>query len=164
MESLRPMTRMDLEAQAYAFREIVAHLQSVSSECSNIDIMNHAGMCRNCVAKWYHKGMVYAGGTDSSYEDALVAVYGEPYGTWKDTYQRKATPEQLEKFQATKHFHAKHAPVDTVKVLTPRQPSLSAKASSSGLPRIAVSSCPSDRPTICRRRSYWLDQNQGAAL
>ena len=112
----------------YAFRAIVGHLQGVSEDCSNIDIMNAAGMCRNCVAKWYHGGMVYAGATDATYESALESVYGESYGSWKAKHQKKATEEQLARFEATKRYHAKHVPVAQITPAVPRNSPRSPRA------------------------------------
>jgi len=94
-------------AEAFAFRLLVRHLRAVSGEASNIDIMGASGMCRNCVAKWYHAG-THASGRGVSYEEACEYVYGESYGSWKKKYQVPARPEQLERFEATKPWHAKH--------------------------------------------------------
>ncbi|KAJ8611981.1 hypothetical protein CTAYLR_004379 [Chrysophaeum taylorii] len=97
----------NIVAEAFAFRLLVRHLRGVSDKAANIDIMGSAGLCRNCVAKWYHAG-THASGQGVSYDDALEYVYGESYGSWKKRYQRPATPEQLEKFEATKSWHARH--------------------------------------------------------
>ena len=108
-------TPQEVEAQAYAFRQLVQHLQNTADDAQNIDVMSVAGMCRNCVAKWLHRGLAYAGDRNPSYDKALEVVYGEPYPDWKKKHQKKASPEQLSKFEATKHFHAKHPPVESVK-------------------------------------------------
>lgn len=94
-------------AEAFAFRLLVRHLQSVSDKASNIDIMSHAGMCRNCLAKWYHAG-THASGQGVSYDEACRFVYGESYEDWKKKFQKPARPEQLELFKATMPWHAKH--------------------------------------------------------
>lgn len=108
------MATQEVEAQAYAFRQLLKHLQATSDDASNIDVMSVAGMCRNCVAKWLHRGLAYAGDRDPSYEWALEAVYGEPYATWKTAHQKKASPAQLAAFEASKPFHAVHPPVASV--------------------------------------------------
>lgn len=94
-------------AEALAFRLLVRHLQSVSDKASNIDVMCASGMCRNCVAKWYHAG-THMSGKPKSYEEACQVIYGESYGSWKKKYQKPATQEQLERYEATKPWHAKH--------------------------------------------------------
>lgn len=97
------MTRIKLEAAA--FRGLVGHLQA-RTDVQNIDIMNLAGFCRNCLSKWY-KAAADAQGVELSKEWAEEAVYGMSYGEWKKMYQQEATPEQLEKFEQTKPLHAK---------------------------------------------------------
>lgn len=97
------ITRIKLEAAA--FRGLVGHLQA-RTDVQNIDIMNLAGFCRNCLSKWY-KAAADAQGVELSKERAEEAVYGMSYGEWKKMYQQEATPEQLEKFEQTKPLHAK---------------------------------------------------------
>lgn len=102
------MTSLTVQMEAYAFRELVAHLQW-RSEVQNIDLMNLAGFCRNCLAKWYHAGSkVY--GLPMEYDEACEKVYGEPYSEWKKIHQKKATPEQMAIFESSKEVHAKTAP------------------------------------------------------
>ena len=84
--------------EAAAFRSLVAHLRATSDAVSNIDLMGLAGFCRNCLAKWWlraARSLAAGGERTPTYEDACVAVYGEPYSTWKRSYQTPATPEQL---------------------------------------------------------------------
>ena len=84
--------------EAAAFRALVAHLRATSDAVSNIDLMGLAGFCRNCLAKWWlraARSLAAGGKRTPTYEDACVAVYGEPYSTWKRSYQTPATPEQL---------------------------------------------------------------------
>ena len=95
-------TRTELEAAA--FRGLIAHLQK-RTDVQNIDLMNLAGFCRNCLSKWY-KSAAQAQGIDLSYEDARTAIYGMPYAEWKKKYQQEATPEQLQAFNATQALHA----------------------------------------------------------
>jgi hypothetical protein len=101
------MPNKDIQTQmeAAAFRSLVKHLQN-RTDAQNIDIMNLAGFCRNCLGKWY----LSAGkelNQDISYDEALEHIYGMPYSEWKDKHQTKASDEQIEKFQETKSLHAK---------------------------------------------------------
>ncbi|MEQ8164557.1 MAG: DUF1244 domain-containing protein [Alphaproteobacteria bacterium] len=100
--ALDDATRTEIEAAA--FRGLVAHLQA-RSDVQNIDLMNLAGFCRNCLAKWY-MGAARTLGIEMDYDAAREIVYGMPYGEWKAKYQTEATAEQLEKFEATKGRHA----------------------------------------------------------
>lgn len=95
-------TRTELEAAA--FRGLVEHLQR-RTDVQNIDIMNLAGFCRNCLSKWYFAAAGECG-VDMSYDEACEAVYGMPYAEWKEKYQQKATAEQLERFEQSKPQHA----------------------------------------------------------
>jgi len=90
-------TRLELEAAA--FRGLVAHLQK-RSDVQNIDLMNLAGFCRNCLAKWY-KAAANERDVALSMDVAKEVVYGMPYETYKAKHQEKATTEQLEKFSDT---------------------------------------------------------------
>ncbi len=76
-------TRTELEAAA--FRQLVAHLRE-RSDVQNIDLMNLAGFCRNCLSKWYRAAAQERGITMTE-SDAKLAVYGMPYETWKAKYQ-----------------------------------------------------------------------------
>ncbi len=87
------------ELEAAAFRGLVAHLQN-RSEVQNIDIMNLAGFCRNCLAKWY-KAAANEQGVELSMDEAKEAVYGMPYSEYKEKYQEKASQEQLDQFADT---------------------------------------------------------------
>ena len=87
-----------LEAEAAAWRIMVAHMQK-RTDVQNIDLMNLAGFCRNCMSKWY-KGAAAERGHEMEYEQARELVYGMPYGEFKDKYQAKATAEQMEKYKA----------------------------------------------------------------
>ncbi|MFP6710515.1 MAG: DUF1244 domain-containing protein [Rhodospirillales bacterium] len=92
------------ELEAAAFRGLVAHLQK-RSDAQNIDIMNLAGFCRNCLSKWY-MAAAKERDIDMDYDAAREAVYGMPYDEWKDKYQEKASQEQQDKYQETKSLHA----------------------------------------------------------
>lgn len=91
-------TRTELEAAA--FRTLVEHLRA-HPEVQNIDLMNLAGFCRNCLSKWY-RAAAEERGLELSYEQAREIVYGMPYADWKAKHQTEATPEQQAKF-ATRH-------------------------------------------------------------
>ena len=95
-------TRTELEAAAY--RTLVDHLRK-RTDVQNIDLMNLAGFCRNCLSKWY-KAAAEERGMKLDYEAARELVYGMPYAEWKDKYQKEATPEQAKAFkQADAHKH-----------------------------------------------------------
>jgi hypothetical protein len=90
-------TRTELEAAA--FRRLVAHLRD-RPDVQNIDLMNLAGFCRNCLAKWYDAA-ARERGIELGYEAAREIVYGMPYETWKARHQTEATPDQKARFAAT---------------------------------------------------------------
>jgi len=100
-------TRTELEAAA--FRGLVQHLRE-RTDVQNIDLMNLAGFCRNCLSKWYlaaakEKGVAL---TDA---EARETIYGMPYDAWRAKYQKEATPEQKATFARSQ---ASHAHTDTV--------------------------------------------------
>ncbi len=96
-------TRTQLEAAA--FRGLIAHLQE-RKDVQNIDLMNLAGFCRNCLSKWY-LAAAKEQSVELNYDQALEAIYGMSYADWKANHQGKATAEQLETFEKTKPQHAK---------------------------------------------------------
>ncbi|MGD9536567.1 MAG: DUF1244 domain-containing protein [Alphaproteobacteria bacterium] len=87
-------TRTELEAAT--FRRLVAHLRE-HTEVQNIDLMNLAGFCRNCLSKWY-RAEAEERGVQISDPEAREIVYGMPYDEWKQRYQNEASPEQKQKF------------------------------------------------------------------
>ena len=89
-----------LELEAAAFRRLVQHFQEHTG-VQNIDLMNLAGFCRNCLAKWY-KAAADERGVELEMEAAREAVYGMPYAEWKSRYQREASAEQLASFEKNK--------------------------------------------------------------
>ncbi len=93
-----------IEIEAAAFRSLVEHLQR-RTDVQNIDLMNLAGFCRNCLSKWY-MGAAAERGVEMSYDDAREAIYGMPYGDWKTCYQHEATAEQERRFEETTPLHA----------------------------------------------------------
>lgn len=84
MATLDDATRKDLEAAA--FRRLVAHLRE-RNDVQNLDIMNLAGFCRNCLAKWY-RAAAEERGIDLDYEGAREIIYGMPYAEWKEKHQK----------------------------------------------------------------------------
>ena len=90
-------TRTELEAAA--FRALVDHFRK-RTDVQNIDLMNLAGFCRNCLSKWY-RAAAEERGLGLTYEDAREIVYGMPYETWKAQHQKEASPEQKQAFAAT---------------------------------------------------------------
>ena len=95
-------TRTELEAAA--FRRLVGHLRE-RSDVQNIDLMNLAGFCRNCLSKWY-MAAAKEHGEDMDYDRAREVVYGMPYNDWKDAHQAPASDEQMRLFEETKPLHA----------------------------------------------------------
>jgi hypothetical protein len=88
--------QMRIELEAAAFRTLVKHLRD-HPEIQNIDLMNLAGFCRNCLSKWY-RAAAEDRGLEMSYEDAREIIYGMPYPEWKSRYQQEATSEQQAAF------------------------------------------------------------------
>lgn len=86
------------EIEAAVFRRLLAHFDS-RKDVQNIDLMNLAGFCRNCLSKWY---VAEADERQQAinYEQAREIVYGMPYDEWKEKYQLESTPEQLAAFNA----------------------------------------------------------------
>ena len=84
------------EIEAATFRRLLEHLDN-HKEVQNIDLMNLANFCRNCLSKWY-SAEAKDRGHAIDYENAREIVYGIPYKEWKSRYQQEATAEQLEKF------------------------------------------------------------------
>lgn len=95
-------TRLELEAAA--FRGLVEHLQK-RTDVQNIDLMNLAGFCRNCLSKWYLSAAKERG-VDMDYDQAREVIYGMPFEEWKRKYQREASEEQKRRFEETKPLHA----------------------------------------------------------
>jgi hypothetical protein len=93
------MSQWQTEAEAAAFRRLLAHLRA-HPEAQNIDLMILADFCRNCLAKWYREEAT-ALGHEVSDEAAREMVYGMPYSQWKKG-QPPARPEQLAAYEARK--------------------------------------------------------------
>ena len=86
--------------EAAVFRRLLEHLDS-RKDAQNIDLMNLAGFCRNCLSKWY-TAEAKVREIDIDYDVAREIVYGMPYSEWKAKHQAEATPEQKAAFDAKK--------------------------------------------------------------
>jgi uncharacterized protein len=100
------MTQFDeqaeIELEAAAFRRLVQHLRE-RTDVQNIDLMNLAGFCRNCLSNWYQEA-AHERGLQVSKDEARKRVYGMTYEEWKAKYQTEARPEQMAKY-AENHKH-----------------------------------------------------------
>jgi hypothetical protein len=94
-------TQRDLEAAA--FRRLVEHLRA-RTDVQNIDLMNLAGFCRNCLSNWY-KEAADAKGIPISKEESRELIYGMPYDEWREKYQTEAAPAAQAAFERS---HPKH--------------------------------------------------------
>ncbi|MHC2435405.1 DUF1244 domain-containing protein [Bradyrhizobium sp. USDA 4451] len=99
--SIDDKTRTELEAAV--FRRLVDHLRN-RTDVQNIDLMNLAGFCRNCLSNWM-KEEADAKGVAVSKDESREAVYGMPYEEWKARYQGSATPEQLATMKKAQSGH-----------------------------------------------------------
>ena len=95
---MTPEQQMQMEALAW--RKLVSHFQK-RKDVQNIDLMNMAGFCRNCMSKWLMGGAKDVG-IEMDYDQARELVYGMTYYEWKNNHQEKATQEQLDKYNALK--------------------------------------------------------------
>ncbi|ODP37905.1 DUF1244 domain-containing protein [Sphingomonas turrisvirgatae] len=87
---------IDDRIAAQAFRRLVRHLRH-RTDAENIELMGLAGFCRNCLSDW----VAEASGGELSKDAAREAIYGMPYGDWKAKHQGEATPEQIERMNAS---------------------------------------------------------------
>ncbi len=94
---------MRSEIEAAVFRRLVAHLQS-RTDTQNIDLMNLAGFCRNCLSNWFEEAAAERG-LQLSRDDARERVYGMPYAEWKSRYQKEAPIEQKATFDLSHKNH-----------------------------------------------------------
>lgn len=95
-------TRTELEAAAW--RSFIKHLQK-RTDVQNIDLMNMAGFCRNCLYKWL-LAAAQEKGVELSKDDAIFAVYGMTYAEWKQNHQTEASDAQKKLFEDTKPLHS----------------------------------------------------------
>ncbi len=89
-----------IELEAAVLRRLIRHFDE-HKEVQNIDLMNLAGFCRNCLSKWYLAAAAERG-IDMNYDEAREVIYKMPYSQWKAKYQKEASPEQLRKFEKNK--------------------------------------------------------------
>ena len=101
MPSMDDSTRTELEAAA--FRRLVQHLRS-RTDVQNIDLMNLAGFCRNCLSNWY-RDAAEERGIEVSKETSREVVYGMPYEVWKERHQEAAWPERLAGLEQNRPRH-----------------------------------------------------------
>jgi len=94
-------TRTELEAAVY--RRLVEHLRS-RTDVQNIDLMNLAGFCRNCLSNWM-KEAADAQGLAMSKDESREIVYGMPFDEWRSKYQKDASPEQKKAFEKSRSEH-----------------------------------------------------------
>lgn len=95
-------TRIEIEAAA--FRRLQQHLMDDRKDVQNIDMMNLAGFCRNCLSRWYQEAAAERGVTLTK-DEARETYYGMPFGEWREKYQTDATDAQKSAFQDS---HPKH--------------------------------------------------------
>ncbi len=100
-QNIDDKTRTELEAAA--FRTLVAHLRE-RTDVQNIDLMNLAGFCRNCLSRWYREA-AEGKGVELSDPQAREIVYGMPYDEWRKKYQKEASAEQKAAFASQQHKH-----------------------------------------------------------
>jgi len=99
--TLDEKTRTELEAAA--FRRLVEHLRT-RTDVQNIDMMNLAGFCRNCLSNWM-KDAADARGLPMTKDESRKAIYGMPFEEWRAKYQKDATPEQKAAFEKSSQKH-----------------------------------------------------------
>ena len=97
--TLDEKTRIELEAAVY--RRLIDHLRQ-RTDVQNIDLMNLAGFCRNCLSNWM-KEAAEERGIEMSKDVSREVVYGMPYETWRAKFQRETTPAQKEAFDQATH-------------------------------------------------------------
>ena len=94
-------SRTELEAAVY--RRLVEHLRQ-RTDVQNIDLMNLAGFCRNCLSNWM-KDAADAKGLAMTKDESREIVYGMPFDQWRAKYQKEATPDQKAAFDKAAHKH-----------------------------------------------------------
>jgi hypothetical protein len=99
--ALDDKTRTELEAAA--FRRLVEHLRA-RTDVQNLDLMNLAGFCRNCLSNWM-KDAADARGVPMSKDESRERIYGMPYEEWKAKHQKEASEDQKAAFEQAAHKH-----------------------------------------------------------
>ncbi|MEL7214157.1 MAG: DUF1244 domain-containing protein [Pseudomonadota bacterium] len=92
-----------LELEAAAFRRLQAHLAE-RTDVQNIDMMNLAGFCRNCLSRWYQEA-ANERGIEMTKEEGREAFYGMPYAEWREKYQTEASDAQKAAFEVSHKEH-----------------------------------------------------------
>ena len=92
-----PTKDQQTELEAAAFRRLVSHLRN-RTDVQNIDLMNLAGFCRNCLSNWYLDAAKEKG-LELTKDESREIVYGMPYDEWKALHQREASAEQQQAFE-----------------------------------------------------------------
>ena len=87
-----------IQAEAAAFRRLQKHLMEDRTDAQNIDMMNLAGFCRNCLSRWYQEA-ANERGIEMSKDEGREAFYGMPFSEWKEKYQTEASPEAKAVFE-----------------------------------------------------------------
>jgi uncharacterized protein len=98
MPNLTPEQQRDFEA--HAFRTLVEHLRN-RTDVQNIDLMNLAGFCRNCLSNWY-RDAAEAAGVALSKDESREIIYGMPYGEWQAKHQTEASDAEKAAFEKNK--------------------------------------------------------------
>ncbi|MGR6429315.1 DUF1244 domain-containing protein [Rhizobium sp. PAMB 3174] len=93
----KPTPQQEIELQAAAFRRLLNHLRE-RTDVQNIDLMNLAGFCRNCLSNWYREAAEVEG-LDVSKDESREIVYGMPYEDWKALHQKEASAADLQSFE-----------------------------------------------------------------
>lgn len=101
MTQIDDQTRIEIEAAA--FRRLRDHLRT-RTDVQNIDMMNLAGFCRNCLSRWFQEA-ANERGLDIGKDEAREDFYGMPYGEWRETYQTEASEAQQAAFSAAPKDH-----------------------------------------------------------
>lgn len=91
---------LTMEIESEVLHTLIKHLQK-KTDVQNIELMNLADFCRNCLSKWYVSSAKEKG-LEMSYDEAREIIYGMPYVEWKTKYQKDATQEQMDKFNSKK--------------------------------------------------------------
>jgi hypothetical protein len=92
-----PSKEQQIQFEAAAFRRLVRHLRE-RTDVQNIDLMNLAGFCRNCLSNWYREA-AEADGVEITRDESREIVYGMPYEEWKNLHQKEASPVQKAAFE-----------------------------------------------------------------
>jgi len=90
--------KTQIELEAAAFRRLQKHLMDDRTDVQNIDMMNLAGFCRNCLSRWYQEAAIERG-IDMTKDEGREAFYGMTMETWKSEYQIESTPAKDAAFE-----------------------------------------------------------------